>query len=237
MKFWRQCNAIFLSFRMVPTEVWVDEPVEKTEYRTIVEEKRVPQVRARYPFNDHGLSMVKGEVMFLLNKSNPDWWCVRKADGTDGFAPANYVVEIEPRIIHINVRKPEVVKTVQRVKKTKMVKTKVPVTVRRQPARPQKRKIDDSDSVPKRQKKINDTYGRLLEMAARRRALLEDAIKLFTFYKECDDFEKWIKDKEKILSLDDPNDNVEQAKRKYEVGYLKLFELFQTMQTKKRGWE
>ncbi|KAJ8962237.1 hypothetical protein NQ318_018209 [Aromia moschata] len=209
-------DEIQYEYRMVPTEVWVDEPVEKTEYKTVVEEKKVPQVRALYPFSDHGLTMVKGEVMFLLNKSNPDWWCVRKADGTDGFAPANYVVEIEPRIIHINVRKPEVVTGLQRVKKTKMVKTKVPVTIRRQPIRPIRRKVDDSNSVPKRQKKINDTYKQLKDLAAKRRALLEDAVKLFTFYKECDDFEKWIKDKEKNLSLDDPNDNVEQAKRKYE---------------------
>ncbi|XP_023018167.2 spectrin beta chain, non-erythrocytic 5 kst isoform X2 [Leptinotarsa decemlineata] len=203
-------------YRMLPTEVWVEEPVEKTEYKIVQEERKVPQVKALYPFNDHGLNMVKGEVMFLLNKSNPDWWCVRKADGTDGFAPANYVVEIEPRIILMNLRKPEVIKTVQKVKKTKMVRTKVPIKVLRQPSRPVKRKIDDSDSIPKRQKKINDTYDQLQDLAAKRRALLEDAVKLFTFYKECDDFEKWIKDKEKILSVDDPNDSVEQAKRKYE---------------------
>lgn len=203
--------------RMLPTEVWVDEPIEKTEYRVITEEKKVPQVKALYPFSDHGLTMVKNEVMFLLNKSNPDWWCVRKADGTDGFAPANYVAEIEPRIIHINIRKPEVVKTVQKVKKTKLIKTKVPVKVIRQlPSRAPKRKIDDNDSVPKRQKSINDSYTQLQDLAARRQALLADAVKLFTFYKECDDFEKWIKDKEQLLSSDDPNDSVEQAKRKYE---------------------
>ncbi|XP_066150741.1 spectrin beta chain isoform X4 [Euwallacea fornicatus] len=201
--------------RMVATEVMVDEPVEKVEYRTITEEKTVPQVRSLYPFSDHGLTMIKGEVMFLLNKSNPDWWCVRKADGSDGFAPANYVVEIEPRIIQVNVRKPETVRTVQKVKKTKMVKTKVPVKVRR-PPRPAKRKLDDSNSVPKRQKQLNDTYERLQDIAASRRALLEDSIRLFTFYRECDDFERWIKDKEKMLAVEDSNDSVLQAKRKYE---------------------
>lgn len=201
---------------MIATEVYEDEPVEKVEYRNIVEERKVPQVRALYPFSDHGLAMVKGEVMFLLNKSNPDWWCVRKADGTDGFAPANYLVEIEPRIIQVTVRKPETVKSIQKVKKTKMVKTKVPIKVRR-PPRPTKRKIDDNNSVPKRQKQLNDTYTRLQDMAVARRALLEDAIRLFRFYRECDDFERWIKDKEKMLAVDDPNDSVLQAKRKYEV--------------------
>lgn len=45
--------------------------------------------------------MTKGETMFLINKTNPDWWSVRKADGTDGFVPANYVKEIEPRIVPV----------------------------------------------------------------------------------------------------------------------------------------
>ncbi|XP_044756004.1 spectrin alpha chain isoform X2 [Coccinella septempunctata] len=200
--------------RMVPMEVYEDEPVERVEYKTVLEERKVPQVRALYPFNDHGLTMVKGEVMFLLNKSNPDWWCVRKADGTDGFAPANYVAEIEPRIIQIPLKKAETVKTIQRVKKTKMVNQKVPVKVYRQRKQP-KSKVDDNVSVPKRQKRINDTYDDLKKMAARRHALLEDSMRLFKFYKECDDFERWMKDKEKFLG-EEPDGNVEQAKRKYE---------------------
>ncbi|XP_076250387.1 spectrin beta chain, non-erythrocytic 5 kst isoform X4 [Rhynchophorus ferrugineus] len=202
-------------YRMIAKEVFEDEPVEKVEYRNAIEEKKVPQVRALYPYNAHGFIMIKGEVMFLLNKSNPDWWCVRKADGTDGFAPANYVEEIEPRIIQLNVRKAETVTTLQKVKKTKMVKTKVPIQIPKAP-KPAKRKIDDNNSIPKRLKQLNDTYSKLLIMASDRRVLLEDAIRLFRFYKECDDFERWIKDKEKMLSVDDPNDSVLQAKRKYE---------------------
>lgn len=46
--------------------------------------------------------MQKGEVMFLINKTNPDWWSVRKADRTDGFVPANYVREIEPRVVPVS---------------------------------------------------------------------------------------------------------------------------------------
>lgn len=203
-------------YKMIATEVWEEEPVDKVVYKTVTEERKVPQVRALYAFSDHGLTMTKGEVMFLLNKSNPDWWCVRKADGTDGFAPANYVDEIEPRIIQIQLRKPETVKTIERVKRTKMVKTKVPLQQIKRPTRRTKRKVDDSNSVPKRQKTINDTYSDLITLAAKRRAVLEDSVRLFKFYKECDDFERWIKDKEKLLDDDDPNENVEQAKRKYE---------------------
>lgn len=49
---------------------------------------------------------------------------------------------------------------------------------------------------------------------------MEDSICLYGFYRECDDFEKWIKDKEKLLKTEDKLDTVESAKRKYEVCIL-----------------
>lgn len=176
------------------------------------------QVKALYQFSGQGMIMAKGEVMFLINKTNPDWWSVRKGDGTDGFVPANYVHEIEPRIIQIQVRRAEKIRTVQKVKKTRMVKQMVPVRhvrVVKKPKPPARRK-QEGDAVGKRQQKINDGYMELKKLASRRHALLDDSIRLFGFYRECDDFEKWIKDKEKLLLTDDSNDNVETAKRKYE---------------------
>lgn len=54
-------------------------------------------------------------------------------------------------------------------------------------------------------------------LAQKRYALLEDSICLFGFYRECDDFEKWIKDKEKMLHSEELDDkDVETAKRKFE---------------------
>ncbi|XP_046688428.1 LOW QUALITY PROTEIN: spectrin beta chain-like [Homalodisca vitripennis] len=207
--------------RLVPQEVWEEEPVERIEYRTVMEEKAVPQVKSLYPFSGQGMVMAKGEVMFLLSKTNPDWWSVRKANGQDGFVPANYVREIEPKIMQIPVRKAEKVRGVQRIQKTKMVKQMVPVKKTIQTkvtGKPTKRKSaeDDNQNVEKRQKKINNTYTHLLELAEQRHALLEDSIRLFGFYRECDDFEKWIKDKEKMLRTEDRADSVETAKRKYE---------------------
>jgi len=57
-------------------------------------------------------------------------------------------------------------------------------------------------------------------MLQQRHALLEDSIHLFGFYRECDDFEKWIKDKEQMLQADDSTDNVEAAKWRFEVSFL-----------------
>ncbi|XP_066591797.1 spectrin beta chain, non-erythrocytic 5 isoform X2 [Prorops nasuta] len=206
--------------RLVPQDEWVDEVVERVEPKTVSEDRLVPQVKSLYPFSGQGMRMVKGEVMFLLSKTNPDWWSVRKIDGSDGFVPANYVREIEPKIIQVQVRRPEKIKVTQRVKKTKMVKQVVPVRrVKsiKSAVKPIKRKTTSGgDSVEKRQKKINDTYSELQELAVKRHALLEDAIRLYGFYRECDDFEKWIKDKEKMLRAEDPRDSVESARRKYE---------------------
>ena len=66
-------------------------------------------------------------MLILVNKANEDWWNVRKADGKDGFVPANYVKDIEPKVVQVKVRKEEVVREMKPVKKTKMVKQNVRV--------------------------------------------------------------------------------------------------------------
>lgn len=212
--------------RLVPKEVWEDEPIDKIEHRMVTENKMLPHVRALYAFDGQGMKMAKSEIMILQNKTNADWWSIRKLDGTEGFVPANYVKEIEARPVACLIPKTEKVKAMQKVKKTILVRQVVPVK-RVRPAkvsqvRPMvKRKStnelnDANDSVEKRQKRINTTYDNLQDLAQKRHALLEDSICLFGFYRECDDFEKWIKDKEKLLRGDDAGENVETAKRKFE---------------------
>jgi len=212
--------------RLVPKEVWEEEPVEKVEHRIITEKKLLPHVKSMYPFDGQGMKMTKGEIMILQNKTNADWWSVRKTDGSEGFVPANYVKEVEPRMVSCLVPKTEKVKTTQKVKKTILERQVVPVK-RVRPAKISQMKplvkrraaedvIDGTDSVEKRQKRINTTYDQLQDLAQRRHALLEDSICLFGFYRECDDFEKWIKDKEKLLRTDEAGESVENAKRKFE---------------------
>ena len=48
--------------RMVPEEYSEEESYERTEYRTVTEERLVPQVKASYAFEGQGMSMAKGEV-------------------------------------------------------------------------------------------------------------------------------------------------------------------------------
>ena len=76
---------------------------ERLKQRTILE-NRLVQVRSLYLISGQGVIMAKGEIMILLNKTNPDWWSVRKVDGIDGFVPANYVREIEQKVIQVQVQ-------------------------------------------------------------------------------------------------------------------------------------
>jgi len=71
--------------------------------------------------------------MFLLNKTNNDWWNVRQGTAHDGFVPANYVKEIEPKVIQVQARKPETIRELKRVKKTKMVLQNVMVKKTKSP--------------------------------------------------------------------------------------------------------
>ena len=111
--------------KMVAVEVWEDEPFERTEIQRTIEERKVPQVKTLYPYKGHGIEVKKAEVMFLLDKTNQDWWNIRKASGETGYVPANYVKEIEPKLVSVEVKKPMVVKDVKKVKKTQYVKQKV----------------------------------------------------------------------------------------------------------------
>ncbi len=49
---------------------------------------------------------------------------------------------------------------------------------------------------------------------------LENAILLFAFNGECDDFDKWLQEKAKQLNADNRGDTVDAAKRKFEVKFF-----------------
>lgn len=58
----------------------------------------------------------------MIQKTNSDWWQIRKGDSTEGFVPANYVKEVQPKVSKKVVRRPVKVKEKVMVKKTVMKK-------------------------------------------------------------------------------------------------------------------
>ncbi|KAK4313156.1 hypothetical protein Pmani_015473 [Petrolisthes manimaculis] len=202
--------------RMVPQETMVEEVGERIDEVFVTEQKELPTVTSRYPFTGQGMQMNKGEVMFLINKTNNDWWNVRKTNGEEGFVPANYVRESDPKKINVRVKKEvkvaekKMVPRVRMVKKTERVKKRKPI------APPRRRGFDEPETVEKRLQAINSSYDNLCDLAKKRHLYLEESIKLFSFMTECQGFESWMREKEKFLKKDDKNDNVESAKKLFE---------------------
>lgn len=76
----------------------------------------------------------------LIQRTNKDWWQIRQADGNEGFVPANYVKEVQPKVMQKVIRKPmtvlEKVKVNKTVMKKEVVKKKAdkPSKLRRAPS-------------------------------------------------------------------------------------------------------
>ena len=71
------------------------------ETQSDIAERKVPQVKTLYLYQGHGLDVKKGEVLFLLNKTNQDCWNIMQNNGDNGYVPANYVKEIDPKIVRL----------------------------------------------------------------------------------------------------------------------------------------
>ena len=54
----------------------------------------------------------------MIQKTNNDWWSARRANGQEGYVPANYVKEIEPKTVQKLVKRPVKVPVKVKVEKT-----------------------------------------------------------------------------------------------------------------------
>ena len=75
-------------------------------------------------------------------------------------------------------------------------------------------------SVISRQQALNECYAKLLQRAAERRKRLEDAIRQFRMFRDCDELESWIKEKEVVMKAEEKStgkERVEAMHKKFEV--------------------
>ncbi|CAC5355939.1 SPTB [Mytilus coruscus] len=103
-------------------EIEVEEEIEKEVMQDVIETRKIPQVKVYHAYIGQGMKVEKGEVLLLIQRTNSDWWQIRKDNGTEGFVPANYVKEIQPKVSQKVIRKPTKVKEKVKVKKTVMKK-------------------------------------------------------------------------------------------------------------------
>jgi hypothetical protein len=83
--------------------------------------------------------------------------------------------------------------------------------------RTQRATIEGADALLQRQDAINQEYSRLINYAQTRRRLLADAVKLFKFCNECDDFEQWAKETQALITENMPLDHISAFRRKFNV--------------------
>lgn len=62
-----------------------------------------------------------------------------------------------------------------------------------------RKSLVDGESIAAMQKRLESTYVRLKKLAQVRKMYLLDSIKLFMFYRECDEFETWMCSKVKLM--------------------------------------
>ena len=124
-----------------------------------------------YPYKGQGMAVDKSEVMILIQKTNNDWWSVRQANGNEGYVPANYVKEVEPKIVRKMVKRPIKIPEKVMVKKTGYRKEmrkkakKDASRLRRTPSvRSQANLHFDRENVEHRQQFINETYTQLTQL-------------------------------------------------------------------------
>lgn len=58
--------------------------------------------------------------MILIDKTNNDWWSVRRGNAQEGFIPANYIKEVSPKVVKKKVKRKVKVPEKVMVKKTKI---------------------------------------------------------------------------------------------------------------------
>ena len=73
--------------------------------------------------------------------------------------------------------------------------------------------------IEEREKAIQKSYDLLLMFSKERQEILQNSLKLFDFYSECEDFNKWMKDKSKSISAEE---DVTKATKTYQ-NFLKDF--------------
>jgi hypothetical protein len=79
--------------------------------------------------------------------------------------------------------------------------------------------MEGGDALIQRQEAINQEYRRLVSFAQTRRRFLADAVKLFKFCNECDDFEQWAKETQALISENTSFEHIAAFRQKFSVSY------------------
>nr|XP_033806940.1 spectrin beta chain, non-erythrocytic 5 isoform X2 [Geotrypetes seraphini] len=218
-----------VSLPSVEGDVWKEQqqlkPAElrkaqgpETEATPVIKHQ-VQQVKMQIFYKGVNILWNRGDILQVVDKTNPEKWLVRDEMGRMESVPVKYLTEIKPK---------EVAKEV----KILMIQRNLTpgVSISQQKFGPGQRKTEstfsslsiqdphfDPENIQKTTTEIDMLYKKLQIMSEHRKKTLEENIALYRFYGSCAEFLSWMEDKEKVLQTFEPkSDNVELMQCKYE---------------------
>ncbi|KAK0146701.1 Spectrin alpha chain, non-erythrocytic 1 [Merluccius polli] len=140
------------------------------------------------------VTMKKGDILTLLNSTNKDWWKVEVND-RQGFVPAAYVKKLDPT---------------QSSSRENLLDEQGSIALRQDQADNQL-VTKEACSVSVRMKQVEELYGTLLELGEKRKDMLEKSCKKFMLFREANELQQWINEKEGALTNEEMGSDLEQV--------------------------
>uniref|UniRef100_A0A6Q2Y390 Spectrin alpha chain, non-erythrocytic 1 n=1 Tax=Esox lucius TaxID=8010 RepID=A0A6Q2Y390_ESOLU len=140
------------------------------------------------------VTMKKGDILTLLNSTNKDWWKVEVND-RQGFVPAAYVKKLDPT---------------QSSSRENLLDEQGSIGLRQDQIETQA-VAKEACSVSVRMKQVEELYGTLLELGEKRKDMLEKSCKKFMLFREANELQQWINEKEGALTNEEVGSDLEQV--------------------------
>ncbi|KAJ8388746.1 hypothetical protein AAFF_G00129790 [Aldrovandia affinis] len=141
------------------------------------------------------VTMKKGDILTLLNSTNKDWWKVEVND-RQGFVPAAYVKKLDPT---------------QSSSRENLLEEQGSIALRQEQIENQSLVTKEACSVSVRMKQVEELYGNLQELGDKRKDMLEKSCKKFMLFREANELQQWINEKEGALTNEEMGSDLEQV--------------------------
>ncbi|OCT57924.1 hypothetical protein XELAEV_18002795mg [Xenopus laevis] len=141
------------------------------------------------------VTMKKGDILTLLNSTNKDWWKVEVND-RQGFVPAAYVKKLDPA---------------QSASRENLLEEQGSIALRQEQIDGQAQMSKEAGSVSLRMNQVEELYHNILEVGEKRKDMLEKSCKKFMLFREANELQQWIHEKETSLTNEEVGTDLEQV--------------------------
>ncbi|XP_040260711.1 spectrin alpha chain, non-erythrocytic 1 isoform X4 [Bufo bufo] len=141
------------------------------------------------------VTMKKGDILTLLNSTNKDWWKVEVND-RQGFVPAAYVKKLDPA---------------QSASRENLLEDQGSIALRQEQIDGQTLVSKEAGSVSLRMNQVEELYQNILEVGEKRKDMLEKSCKKFMLFREANELQQWINEKEAALTNEEVGTDLEQV--------------------------